>query len=97
MPQRVIDAWDWFYHKQKMKRNKKLKVSEKKMKVGDKVVLYVHGAGVVSQEFDYIEEISDEHLKLEDADRIYHKQKDGSYKTDVGFGGFWFKVNKDGK
>ena len=31
MPQRVIDAWDYFYHKQKMKRSKKLKVKEKKM------------------------------------------------------------------
>ena len=30
MPRRVIDAWDYFYHKQKMRRDKKIKVKEKK-------------------------------------------------------------------
>jgi len=30
MPQRVIDAWDYFYYKQKMRRSKKIKVKEVK-------------------------------------------------------------------
>ena len=31
MPQKVIDAWDYFYHKQKSRRNK-IKVKEVKEK-----------------------------------------------------------------
>jgi len=63
------------------------------MKVGDKVVLIIHGAGVVSKEDGYIiEGISDKILTLENEDKVFYKKKDGSYRTEKGFGNFWFEI-----
>lgn len=93
MPKRVIDAWDYFYHKQKMKRNKKLKVVKRKMKIGDEVTVRVYGAGVFSDEDGHIiEEINDNGLKVEDIDQFFYKSKKGNYQTERSMFGFHYFI-----
>ncbi len=36
MPRRVIDAWDYFYHKMRCRRNKNIKIREIKEKENGK-------------------------------------------------------------
>ncbi len=93
MPREVIDAWDYFYHKQKMRRDKKIKVVKRKMKKGDKVTLLVHGDGVTSEEDGYIiDEMDDKALILEDYDKIFYRDKNKRYKTEREAFGFWFEI-----
>ncbi len=65
------------------------------MKVGDKVTILVHGAGVTSEEEYIIEEIDDEKLKLEDLSDIFYKYGKGNYCTEVSSFGFWFEVKEE--
>ena len=62
------------------------------MKKGDKVILLIHGAGVTSKEKAIIKSIDEKSLTLEEQDRIYYKDENGIYKTEMGFAGFWFEI-----
>ena len=67
------------------------------MKVRDKVLVLVHGAGVTSEEEHVIEEIDDQFIKVEDISDIFYKNKDGNYKTirSSSLFGFWFEIKGD--
>ncbi len=72
--------------------------SRKKMKVGDEVLLIIHGAGLVSEETgNIIESIDDKKLTLEDQDKIFYKNSKGIYVTEVGFMNFWYEVLENEK
>ena len=64
------------------------------MKIGDKIILEVHGAGVVSEEEGIIEDIDDISLTLEDDDKVFTKRRDGLYKYDDSFFGFRFIIKE---
>ena len=63
------------------------------MKIGDKVTVIVHGAGVTSEE-DYhtIEEIDEKTLKVEYLEDTFYKTKKGNYKTERSLFGFQFEI-----
>ncbi len=62
------------------------------MKVGDKVTVLVHGAGVTSEEEHYIEKIDDENLEVEDLSDIFYKDSKGNYRTHISPFGFCFEI-----
>jgi len=76
-----------------MRRNKKLKVVKRKMKVGDEVTVRIYGAGVFSDEEGHIiEEINDSGLKVEDINDFFYKTKKGNYQSERSSFGFHFFV-----
>lgn len=68
------------------------------MKVGDEIILIIHGAGLVSEEEgNRIESIDDEKLTIEEQDKVFYKEKDGIYRTrqsDDPYFGFWFEIKE---
>jgi hypothetical protein len=58
-------------------------------KKGQKVRLFVHGAGTVSEETATIESITKKGIKLDDADRLYDPV---TGRTPVLAFGFWFEI-----
>lgn len=65
------------------------------MKIGDKVVVIVHGAGVISEENHIVYGINDETLEVEEIDDIFYKDNKGNYKTEKSMFGFWFEIEGD--
>jgi len=67
------------------------------MKIGDKVIVIIHGAGLTSEEEEYtIDEIDDKSLRLEESDKVFYKTKEeGKYITRMSSFGFWFEIKGD--